>query len=574
LGHVRPAWAEIDLDALAHNVGEARRLVGPGVLICAAVKANAYGHGAAITARALLESGADRLSVATLDEGIELRRSGVAAPILIMGAMERRRADQIVREGLTQAVSSFDEALLLSGEALRQQGASCACSAGDVAIGARNESGAGNGVSNAGDAIIGACGEGGAGSGISNASSVRDAGGTGVARSAADVRGWRAAKAHIKIDTGMGRMGYVCVGGRDEEAGAVRDIIAASKLPGLEIEGIFTHFAAADEPDARDELDESGKSVGTFTDGQLRHFMRICGALSEKGLNIPIRHCANSAAIVGCPRSHLDMVRPGIMLYAMPRQLGREPAFRQVMSLKARIVFMKRVGRGFSVGYGRAHTASGDAVIATLPIGYADGLDRRLSCGLGYALVCGARAPIVGRICMDQCMIDVTGIGDARLGSEAVLFGGRLDAGSTAPGSAGFESVSLGLTGHESSGLGSQALGSTDSGSNGAELPGLGQPADAGSDCAMPERAISACGGADCASADCGAADRSATGQGAADRAASWGGVAIPLDELSEKLGAINYELTCAVGRRVPRVYIKSGAVAGCENYIWPRRQK
>jgi alanine racemase len=308
----------------------------------------------------------------------------------------------------------------------------------------------------------------------------------------------------------MGRMGYVCVGGKDEEAGAVRDILAASKLPGLEIEGIFTHFAAADEPDE------------TFTDGQLRHFLRICRALSESGLNIPIRHCANSAAIVGYPRSHLDMVRPGIMLYAMPRQPGREPAFRQVMTLKARIVFMKRVGRGFSVGYGRAHTAGGDAVIATLPIGYADGLDRRLSCGLGYALVGGARAPIVGRICMDQCMVDVTGIDAARLGAEAVLFGGRLGAGWPAP-----------------------------------VAPGHGQPECAASDSGGADRAMQARGQTDLAMPD----------RGRADRAASWGGVAIPLDELAEKLGAINYELTCAVSRRVPRVYIKSGAIAGCENY-------
>ncbi|MDR1438690.1 MAG: alanine racemase, partial [Clostridiales bacterium] len=120
LRQIRPAWAEIDLDALAHNIGETRRLVGPSVLICAAVKADAYGHGAAMAARALLGHGADRLCVATLDEGVELRGSGIAAPILIMGAMERHRAAQIVSSGLAQAVSSFAEARLLSDEARRQ----------------------------------------------------------------------------------------------------------------------------------------------------------------------------------------------------------------------------------------------------------------------------------------------------------------------------------------------------------------------------------------------------------------------------------------------------------------------
>ncbi|MDR1440676.1 MAG: alanine racemase, partial [Clostridiales bacterium] len=389
------------------------------------------------------------------------------------------------------------------------------------------------------------------------------------------------AKAHVKIDTGMGRLGYLCVGDEKDEAGAIRDIEASARLPGLEVEGIFTHFAAADEPGS------------AFTVEQFGRFMRICGILSGDGLHIPIRHCANSAAIIRHPRTHLDMVRPGIMLYAMPRRLGAAEGewaaggagnaagagagfaagagaaacagaelaqdagagndagagarvaagsgiaegacaagwvgngtgagnaigevaaggdgevagawtaenagagagfaagagaagcagaelaqgagagarFRHVMSLKARIALIKRVGSGFSVSYGREYTARGGELIATLPIGYADGLDRRLSCGVGCALVGGRRAPIVGRICMDQCMIDVTGIDSARVGAEAVLFGCQL-------------------------------------------------------------------------------------------------GAAITLDELSEKLGGINYERTCAVSRRVPRVYIKSGAIAACKNYL------
>ncbi|MDR3120591.1 MAG: alanine racemase [Clostridiales bacterium] len=347
LSRIRPAWLEVDLDRLAENTRETRRLTRAGALICASMKANAYGHGAVQAAKTVLSSGADRLSVALLDEGIALRAAGIRAPVLILGVPERARAGEAVTNDLTQTVASLDDARALSDAALR---------AG------------------------------------------------------------RRAVVHVKADTGMGRIGFAC-GAADTEAAAVEEILAAGRLPGVEIEGIFTHFATADEADR------------AFAERQLAVFLRLCGALESRGLRIPIRHAANSAAIIGFPESHLEMVRPGIILYGgageLPGAHHRAAALRQVMALKARVVQVKEISKGMSIGYGRQFVADGPARIATLPLGYADGYSRAFSCGRGELLIGGSRAPVAGRVCMDQCMADVTRLGRVRQGDEAVLFGAQ-----------------------------------------------------------------------------------------------------------------------------------------------------
>ncbi|MCK9217554.1 MAG: alanine racemase [Firmicutes bacterium] len=235
-----------------------------------------------------------------------------------------------------------------------------------------------------------------------------------VAKAISDesVRQNKKAKIHIKIDTGMGRIGL-----RPEEK-VVDFAKEISKLPNIIIEGIFTHFAIADDADK------------DYTYKQFERFNWTINKLKEIGIKINIKHCANSATIIDLPDMHLDMVRAGIILY------GLAPSFdvmldridlKQVMSLKARISHVKEIEADESVSYGRKYIAAKKSKIASLPLGYADGYTRMLS-GKAEALVKGLRVPIAGRICMDQCMIDVTGIDDVNVGDEVVLFGEQMGA--------------------------------------------------------------------------------------------------------------------------------------------------
>ncbi|HWQ30517.1 MAG TPA: alanine racemase, partial [Negativicutes bacterium] len=269
------------------------------------------------------------------------------------------------------------------------------------------------------------------------------------------VKQGKTAKIHIKIDSGMGRIGL------QPNRDAVQLIKKISQLPNIAIEGIFTHFAVADAADK------------TYTEGQYEKFSWICKELDKENVKINVRHCANSATIIDLPDMHFNMVRAGIILY------GLEPSdevmldrieLRQAMSLKVRITHVKEIEAGQSVSYGRKFIADKKTKIASLPIGYADGYTRMLS-GKAEALVKGKRVPVVGRICMDQCMIDVTDIDDVKVGDEVVLFGKQ-------------------------------------------------------------------------------------------------DGAFISIDELAAKLGTINYEIVCMIGKRVPRVYIKDGKIVDVMNYI------
>ena len=220
-------------------------------------------------------------------------------------------------------------------------------------------------------------------------------------------------KIHVKADTGMSRLGWLC--GEADQSAAVEAIAQVYALPGLEAEGIYTHFANADG-------DED------YTMLQFTRFLDLLEALKDKGITFAIRHCAASAAALKFPCTHLDMVRPGIALYGHypdPSCEGLDgPGLRPVMTLKTRVASVKTVPAGTPVSYGCTHVLDRETKLAALTIGYADGLPRLCSDRL-EVLVKGSRAPIVGRICMDMCMADVTGL-DVAPGDEVEVFGEHL----------------------------------------------------------------------------------------------------------------------------------------------------
>lgn len=209
---------------------------------------------------------------------------------------------------------------------------------------------------------------------------------------------------HLKIDTGMGRIGF-----REEQ---YQEILRICELPHLFIEGIYMHFATADQVDL------------TFAHEQLRKFQAIYDRLKNQGINIPIRHAANSAAILQLPEAHFDLVRPGIILYGLPpsQKVGRNAGFEPVMTWKARVAHVKAIQAGETVSYGRTFRAAYPTRVATVPVGYADGLNRSLS-NRGEMLVKGRRSTIIGRVCMDQTMLDVTKIPGVEVGSIVTLLG-------------------------------------------------------------------------------------------------------------------------------------------------------
>lgn len=334
----RPTWAEVDLDRLASNVKEFLRVIPGSSQLMAVVKANAYGHGAVEVSRKALEAGAAMLGVASLEEGAELRRNGIHAPILILGHTDPHLCAELCRLDLTPTVFSWDEAVLLSRRA-RELG--------------------------------------------------------------------RSLNVHAKLDTGMGRLG---IGDRRE---AVRFLEELHKLPDLSLEGIYTHFACADEAEKN------------YTEYQLQRYREILRELESRGVTVPLTHAANSAATLEHPASVLDMVRVGISLYGYypSPEVGREQIrLLPVLSLKTRIIFLKKVARGTPISYGRTYYTPRETVIATVPLGYADGFSRSLS-NSGFMLVKGQRAPVVGRVCMDLTMLDVGHISGVREGDEVVAYG-------------------------------------------------------------------------------------------------------------------------------------------------------
>lgn len=221
-------------------------------------------------------------------------------------------------------------------------------------------------------------------------------------------------RVHLKVDTGMSRVGFLYH--REGDEAVLDDMAAACRLPHLTAEGIFTHFASADE-----------EEDGGFTRRQFALFMDAVRRLEKRGVSFALRHCCNSAATLRYPEMHLDMVRPGIILYGLwpSDDLQGAADLRPVMTLYSRVALVKRVPAGACISYGRKYTAPDERVIATVTCGYADGYSRAFS-GRASMLVRGQAAPVVGRVCMDQLMLDVTGIPDVQAGDEVIAAGGAL----------------------------------------------------------------------------------------------------------------------------------------------------
>lgn len=214
----------------------------------------------------------------------------------------------------------------------------------------------------------------------------------------------QAARVHVEVDTGMGRLGI-----SPEKAGRfIKEILC---LKGVQIEGIFTHFSVADEDK-------------DFTQLQIKRLKQTTSSLEKEKTHIPLKHAANSAAIMDIPSSYFDLVRPGIMVYGLypsPRT-NRTLPLKPAMSFKTQVIYLKKVPAGYSLSYGRTFTTRKKSLIATLPVGYADGYPRALS-NKGEVLVKGKKAPVVGRVCMDMTLVDVTHIPDTKVGDEVLLFG-------------------------------------------------------------------------------------------------------------------------------------------------------
>ena len=336
---LRDVYAEIDLNAIRHNLTKIRRHINPNSKFCVVVKANAYGHGAIEVSKVAVECGADFLAVATVDEGIELRRAGFTLPILILGLIPKDAVDAVVANDLTQAVADFDFAEKISEAAQRL------------------------------------C---------------------------------KVAKVHLKIETGMGRIGV-----DPDKAAALAEKI--SKLPSVELEGMFSHFADADSDDR------------TFTNHQIEVFKETALKIRSAGVRIKIFHLAESAAILDIPEAHFDMVRAGIINYGLypSETVRRTIEIKPAMKLVTHIVYLKKVSAGVSIGYGREFIAERDSLIATLPLGYADGYIRAYK-NFHVEISGKGLAPIAGRVCMDQTMVDVTDIDGVKVGDEVILFGSDL----------------------------------------------------------------------------------------------------------------------------------------------------
>ena len=330
----RPAWAEVDLAAVAHNAARLRQWAAPARL-CAVVKADGYGHGAVPVARAALAGGAEWLAVALVEEGVELREAGIDAPVLVLSEPPPDGWDEVVAQRLRPAVYTHQGIAGLSAAA-------------------------GDGVT------------------------------LGV---------------HLKVDTGMHRVGA-------PPAEVVALARAIDEAPGLVLEGVWTHCAVADEPH------------DPFTALQIERFTAALAELHAAGLDPALRHAANSAGAIAHPGSRFDLVRCGIALYGVhpSAEVGAEVDLRPAMRLVAQVSHVQRLPPDETVSYGRRFRTERDTTIATVAIGYADGVPRRLSAVGGEVLIGGVRRPIAGTVTMDQLMVDC-GDDEVRVGDEVVLLG-------------------------------------------------------------------------------------------------------------------------------------------------------
>ncbi|MBN2736716.1 MAG: alanine racemase [Spirochaetales bacterium] len=333
---MRATHAIIHLDHLLHNLDLIHQQAGSGCKICLAVKANAYGHGIVEISKTARKWGVEWFGVATVEEGVMLRKAGIDSQVLLLGIPQFEEFEELVLNDITTVVGDAEmiEALEKTASRLKVQRA-----------------------------------------------------------------------CHLKIDTGMGRIG--CKPG---EALALARLIHQS--PVLRLEGICTHFPGSDFADK------------IFAEKQIEEFDSVIRILENEGITAPLIHAANSGAIIGLKKSYFNMVRPGIMAYGyypsieQPRNLTLKP----VMELKTRVSFIKKVPSGTPLSYGMTYKTSEDCYIATLPIGYGDGYSRLLS-NRGRVLIKGQSYPVVGRVCMDQCLVNLGPRTSIKRHDEVVLFG-------------------------------------------------------------------------------------------------------------------------------------------------------
>ena len=333
---IRPTEARVDLSRLSENLRRLRDAIGPRVAAMAVVKADAYGHGAVPVARLLEGAGVRGFGVATVEEGVELRRAGIRVPVLVMGAAFGTQHREVVEHDLTPMVGD----------------------AGDV------------------DHF---------------AASARAAG-----RARFSV--------HVKVDTGMSRLGVT-------EAGFDDFIRRCAAHSSIRVDGLATHFACAEEAD------------GGFTEQQLQRFIACLDRARAMGADPQLIHAANSAAALRFPATRFDLIRPGIVLYGVrPSEHVPDPGFCPALSLHSRVNAIREVPAGTPVSYGGTFVCARRSRIATLPVGYADGYPRALG-NRAEVLVRGRRAPVVGTVCMDLTMIDVTDVPAASVGDPVILIG-------------------------------------------------------------------------------------------------------------------------------------------------------
>jgi alanine racemase len=335
--NLRPAWLEINLNKYENNIKLIKNKLNEDTLLTAVVKADAYGHGAVEISKKALKSGADRLSVAIIDEAVELRKAGLKdTPILILGWTPKEQYRKIIKYDLVQTIYDYQNALSLNNIAKKLD---------------------------------------------------------------------KNAKIHIKIDTGMSRLGI------KPEKG-LSFVKKVNKLSNIIIEGIYTHFSSADESDKE------------FTFKQYDIFKKLISKLEKNEINIPVKHVSNSAAFLDIPELQMDMVRIGIISYGLwpSQKVKRRINLKPVMSLKSRLAHFKTVEKGTPISYGRTFKTDKKSKIGTIPLGYADGYNRLLSSGFEI-IINGKRVPIVGRICMDQFMVDLSSVENVEKGDIVTLIG-------------------------------------------------------------------------------------------------------------------------------------------------------
>ena len=337
---VRDTEVIVDLDKIAYNMQNIKKLVGPDVAIVAVVKANGYGLGAVGIAPTIMENGATYLAVATLSEALELREAYPDYPLFIMGQTPDRLLHYLVENDITQTVFELDQVEKL-GELARKAG--------------------------------------------------------------------KTAKVHVKVDTGFHRIGKMPSKEYAEE------VHKMCQVEGVEVEGIFSHLALEGE-------ESNEKQFKLFMD-----FIADCEAL---GCKFKYKHIADSIATVDYPKYHLNMVRPGAIIYGMKGFHFGHLDIEQAITFRTRISQLHNIKKGEGVSYDYLWKAEKDSVIATLPFGYADGYPRNLR-DKGYVVIDGVVCPIIGVICMDQCMADVTNVPGVKVGDDAIIYGDGKDGSMT-----------------------------------------------------------------------------------------------------------------------------------------------